>query len=168
LVVLTQARTILELGTSIGFSTLWLALGASETSGHVYTTEIFLAKAMLAKENFARAGVNSWVTLLEEDILSVLQRWNPEQKIDLVFMDADKQRYCQYFDLLYQLLRDGGLVVVDNAGNYQQYMADFIARCRELKGDVVHFLDIDNGLLLIVKGGGTNLAPTLDLFHPNK
>ena len=157
LVLLTRSQTILELGSSIGFSTLWLGLGAVETGGQVYATEIFPEKAALAKENFHSAGLDSCITLFEEDILSVLKRWDPKKMIDFVFMDADKQRYCQYFGRLYPLLKDGALIVVDNAGNCREYMTDFLELCQELENDVVHFLNVDNGLLLITKNGGENL-----------
>ncbi len=163
LVLLTQSRTILELGSSIGFSTLWLGLGAMETGGQVYATEIFPEKAALAKENFHSAGLDSCIALFEEDILSVLKCWDSKKMIDFVFMDADKQRYCQYFDQLYPLLKDGALIVVDNAGNYAEYMTDFLDRCQQLQNDVVHFLKIDNGLLLIIKNGGVNLCSQIKI-----
>lgn len=167
--VLTQkAKTVLELGTSIGFSTIWLALGAKEIDGHVYTTEIFPEKAEIAKQNFEKSGVSKYITLFEQDILKVLQNWNQKQKIDLVFMDADKQRYGQYLDEIYPLLSDDALIVVDNVGNYRQYMTDFLNKCAKLENSTVHFLNIDNGLLLILKNGGTNLAPLTDIYNPNK
>lgn len=167
-VLAQKAKTILELGTSIGFSTLWLALGAKETNGHVYTTEIFPEKAKLAKENFEKAQVSKYITLLEQDILEVLRSWNQEQKIDFVFMDADKKRYGQYLDEMYPLLSDNALIVVDNVGNYRKYMTDFLNKCAKLENSAVHFLDVDNGLLLILKNGGDNLIPITDIYNPNK
>lgn len=166
-VLVQKAKTILELGTSIGFSTIWLALGAKEVSGHVYTTEIFSEKAEIAKQNFQRAGVIEYITLFEQDILEVLQNWKQE-KIDFVFMDADKQRYGQYLDEMYPLLSDNALIVVDNVGNYRRYMKDFLDRCAKLENSAVHFLDIDNGLLLILKNGGTNLSSITDIYNPNQ
>lgn len=167
-VLAQKAKTILELGTSIGFSTIWLALGAKEIDGHVYTTEIFPEKAEIAKQNFEKSHVGKYITLLEQDILKVLQNWNQKQKIDLVFMDADKQRYGQYLDEMYPLLSDNALIVVDNVGNYRQHMTDFLNKCAKLENSAVNFLNIDNGLLLILKNGGTNLAPLTDIYNPNK
>lgn len=165
-VLAQKAKTILELGTSIGFSTVWLALGAKETDGHVYTTEIFPGKAKLAKENFDKARVSEYITLFEQDILEVLRDWNREQKIDFVFMDADKQRYGQYLDEMYPLLSDNALIVVDNVGNYRKYMTDFLEKCAKLENNAIHFLNVDNGLLLILKNGGTNLASVTDIYNP--
>ena len=167
LVLLTGARTIVELGASIGFSTIWLALGAKETGGHVTTTEIFAEKAAIARNNIERAGLTEQVSLREEDILEVLSTWPHDEPIDLVFMDADKQRYAKYLEMLLPLLSTRGLVVVDNAGNYRKYMTDFIEECKRLENCTVHYLDIDNGLLLIAKNAGTNIASMVDLFDPN-
>jgi predicted O-methyltransferase YrrM len=167
LVLLTGAQTILELGASIGFSTLWLALGAKETGGHVTTTEIFAEKAAIARTNIERAGLSDQVTLYEQDILDVLRAWPQDRPIDLVFMDADKQRYAKYLEALLPLLSTHGLVVVDNAGNYRKYMVAFIEEGRRLDNCVVQYLGIDNGLLLIATNVGTNFAPMIDLFDPN-
>ncbi len=163
LVLIKKAKVILELGTSLGFSTIWLALGAKETGGHVYGTEIFPAKTILAKDNFKKARVDEYITLLEQDILEVLQHWDKNRKIDFVFMDADKQRYDQYIDPLWLLMDDHALIVVDNVGNYGQYMKPFLEKCKSLQA-ATHFLNIDNGLLFILKNGGENLLNAAGIF----
>jgi len=167
MVLAQRSQTILELGASIGFSTIWLALGAKETGGHVYTTEIFPEKAQVAKDNSIAAGMQEQITLLEQDILEVIQKWDKKKKIDFVFMDADKQRYHLYLENMYPLLNDGAMVVVDNVGNYRQYMPLFLKQCTKLEDAAVHYLAIDNGLLLLVKNGGTNIAEEIDIFNPN-
>jgi predicted O-methyltransferase YrrM len=94
--------------------------------------------------------------LHQQDIIEVLNGWD-KGKIDLVFMDADKQRYDQYLDRLMPLLADNGIIIVDNAGNYAEHMQLFLEKCKSDKGLVAHFLNIDFGLLLILKNNGTNL-----------
>ncbi|MES2471177.1 MAG: O-methyltransferase [Patescibacteria group bacterium] len=157
LILITKSKTILELGTSIGFSTIWLALGAKENGGHVYGTEIFPEKAKLAKKHFEEAGVSDQVTLLEEDILDVLKNWKNEQKIDFVFMDADKQRYDQYLEKLLPIMNDNALIAVDNVGNYPEHMQPFLEKCTSMEGITVHFLNIDFGVLLILKNPNANI-----------
>ena len=156
LVLTKDAKTIVELGTSIGYSTMWLALGAKETGGHVYGTEIFEPKAQLALKHLNEAGVSDLCTIFQKDIIEVLDTWN-KGKIDFVFMDADKQRYDQYLGKLMPLLAENGLIVVDNVGNYAEHMKPFLDKCKSDKGLVAHFLNIDFGLLLITKNNGTNL-----------
>lgn len=157
MVLTTKSKTILELGTSIGFSTLWLALGAKENGGHVYGTEIFSEKANLAEKHFEEAGISDVVTVFRKDILDVLDEWSKESKIDFAFMDADKQRYDQYLEKLLPLLNDNGLIMVDNVGNYPEHMQPFLEKCKSRTDIVVHFLNIDFGLLMILKNGSTNL-----------
>lgn len=166
LVLATKSKTIFELGTSIGFSTMWLALGAKETGGRVYTTEIFAPKAELAKKNFKAAGISEQIELIERDITEVLKSWK-QGPIDFVFMDADKQRYVRYLELMFPVLADHALIVVDNVGNYRQYMLDFLKSVGKLEKSAVHFLNVDNGLLLISKNAGENLASVTDIYNPN-
>jgi predicted O-methyltransferase YrrM len=72
-------------------------------------------------------------------------------------MDADKQRYDQYLDKLIPLLRDNGVIIVDNVGNYPQHMKPFLEQCTSRKDIIAQFLNMDFGLLFIVKNSSTNL-----------
>lgn len=157
LVLTTKAKTILELGSSIGFSTIWLALGAVENVGHVYATEFFPEKAVIAKSNFMKAGVSDAVTLFEKDIMVVLNEWDANQKIDFIFMDADKQRYDQYLEKLVPLMSDNALIVVDNAGDFAHHLDSFMEKCVSIPGITTHFLNIDAGLMLILKNQSAKL-----------
>lgn len=156
LVTSKKCKTVLELGASIGYSTIFLALGAKEIGGHVYTTEIFKPKVEIAKENFKKTKLNKYVTVLEEKILKILKNWK-YGKIDLVFMDADKQNYKKYLKLLLPLLSSTGVIVADNAGDYPKYMKDFLKECPKL-GYQVYFLNVDNGLMIINKASKVNLV----------
>lgn len=155
------ARSILELGTSVGYSTIWLALTAKQTKGHVYGTEFFKEKAAIAKSNFKKAGLAEFITLYERDIKDVLQNWPKTKKIDFVFMDADQQHYAGYIDLLYPLLKDKGVIAVDNVGDFPHHMKAFLKKIAKLKNAATYMLNIDHGILLIAKGRGANLIPFL-------
>ena len=86
-----NARTVLEIGTSVGFSTLYLAKAVSETGGHVTTLELLPAKYDSARANITRSGFTSSVTQHLGDALDVLPKlpgpW------DLIFLDAEKEIY---------------------------------------------------------------------------
>ncbi|MCG2700077.1 class I SAM-dependent methyltransferase [Candidatus Parcubacteria bacterium] len=171
LVLSQKAKNILELGASVGYSTIWLALAAKETGGHVHTTEIFKDKARIAKENFQKAGISNFVTLHEEKIFDVLNKWPKEKKIDFVFMDADKQNYGKYLKIMYPLLSDGAMIVVDNVGDYPEHMEKFLDMCRNIENAATYMLEFDHGLFMFVKGVGKNLLPYLSdelpLFKAN-
>ncbi len=125
----TQAKQILELGTSAGYSTLWLTHAAKQNSGHVDTIEYFEPKATVAQEHFIEANLAEYITLHNDTILNVLKSW--EKDIDFIFMDADRGNYDEYFYYLYPALKKGGMIVVDNAGNYRDRMVRFLKQCEE-------------------------------------
>ena len=122
-VLTTKSKNILELGTSIGYSTIWLALGAIDTGGHVDTIEIFEPKIELAKRNIIRAKVKKEVTIHEGDISSILTSWDEKRKFDMIFLDADKPNYGRYYDQVMPILKTGGLLVelVDNKSDMKSY-----------------------------------------------
>lgn len=156
----TKSKTILELGCSVGYSALFLAKAVKEKDGHIFTTEILDKKIELAKKNFSESGLSDFITLLEKDIVDVLKNWNKNKKIDLVFMDADKENYSLYLDYLIPLLSENGLIIVDNAGKVRmasgelidsEHIKKFRSRVKNDKNLNSVFLDVDNGLLLISK-----------------
>jgi len=161
LVLIKKAKNILELGASVGFSTIWLGLAAKEVGGHVYTTEIFDKKIKIARKNFKKSGLENYITLYESDIFDVLKNWPKNRKIDFVFMDADKQNYGKYLKMMYPLLSDGAIIVVDNVGDYPEHMEEFLEMCRSIKDAATYMLEIDHGLFMFIKSEGINLLPYL-------
>ncbi|NOY35662.1 MAG: hypothetical protein GXP44_01940 [bacterium] len=157
----TKSKIVLELGASVGYSTIWLGLAAKENDGHVYTTEILKDKAEIAKKNFKKAGVEDNITLYEKPIFEVLETWPKDRKIDFVFMDADKQNYGEYLKLMYPLLSDHAIIVVDNVGDYPEHMEEFLKQTTTIEDAATYMLEIDHGMFLFVKGGGANLMPLL-------
>ncbi|MCA9478701.1 MAG: class I SAM-dependent methyltransferase [Nanoarchaeota archaeon] len=145
----TKAKQILELGTSAGYSTIWLAKAAQENGGTVDTIEYFAPKCEVAQKHFKQAGVDEVITLHQDTILEVLKVW--EKDIDFIFMDADRGNYDQYFFYLYPALKKGGIIVVDNAGNYRDRMVRFLKAAQEAPHQYSTFLDLDNGLFLFIK-----------------
>jgi predicted O-methyltransferase YrrM len=108
----TRARQILELGTSNGYSTIWLADAAQATAGSVTSVEIDASRTVLAREHLERAGVHA--KLLTQDAATTLAR-APDGHYDFIFLDSERPAYAGYWpDLLRVLRRDGGLLVIDN------------------------------------------------------
>jgi caffeoyl-CoA O-methyltransferase len=115
----TDARHVVELGTSHGYSAIWFCLALRKTGGKLTTYEIDVQRAAIARENFKRAGVGSLVTLVEGDAHEQVKKL--KEPIDLIFLDADKTGYVDYLEKLLPMLRPGGLVV---AHNIDSQMAD--------------------------------------------
>jgi predicted O-methyltransferase YrrM len=108
----TRARRILDLGTSNGYSTIWLADAAEATGGSVTTVEIEKSRTVLAHEHLERAGLHA--ELLTQDAAATLAEAT-DGHYDLIFLDAERPAYAAYWlDLLRVLRRDGGLLAIDN------------------------------------------------------
>ncbi|MSU62873.1 MAG: O-methyltransferase [Pedosphaera sp.] len=110
-----RARTILELGTLGGYSTIWLAR-ALPADGHLITLEADPKHAEVARANFARAGVKSLVELRLGKALETLPQLVAEGcgPFDLIFIDADKPNYPEYFQWALKLSRMGTVIIADN------------------------------------------------------
>ncbi len=108
-------RTILEVGTLGGYSTIWLGR-ALPKGGRLLTLEVDPKHAKVARANLARAGLESKVEVLLGPALETLPKLLSEHRgpFDFVFLDADKPNTRAYFDWAVRLSRAGSLIVVDN------------------------------------------------------
>jgi predicted O-methyltransferase YrrM len=105
------ATRILEIGTAIGYSGIWLA-GALPAGGMLFTMEFEEERARQARENFARAGLSDRVSVIVGDAQRMLAK--VAGPLDLIFQDGDKKMYEPMLDRFAELLRPGGLLVTDN------------------------------------------------------
>ncbi len=159
LVRATVARRVLEIGTSNGYSTLWLASAAGAIGGSVTTVELSEYKIGLAIANFARSGLASQITLLHEDAGRVLQR-SADGAFDLVFLDSERPEYPRWWPHLKRVLRPGGLLVVDNATSHAAEMAPFVALVAADVSFVTSLVPVGNGEFLAVKAEKAWSDPT--------
>ena len=106
-----NASRMLEIGTAIGYSGIWLA-GALPVDGMLLTLEIDPARARTARENFIRAGFSERVNVVIGDAKRLVAK--VAGPFDLIFQDGDKQQYTPMLERLVELLRPGGLLVTDN------------------------------------------------------
>lgn len=141
----TGARRVVEVGTSAGYSGTWLA-AALPPDGRLYTVERDPDKVSAAREAFRRAGVAERVEILEGHALQVLPGLARRGPFDLVFLDAAKDEYAAYFDLLAPALRPGGLVVADNVVSHRAELAGYVEHVRRRPGFVSVTVPLGNGL----------------------
>ena len=150
LVKATGARRILEIGTSNGYSTLWLADAAAPVDGAVTTIELAHDKIDMARANFARAGLDTRITLLEGDAGAMLDSLF-DASFDLLFLDSKRSAYLDWWPDIRRVLRPGGLLVVDNATSHAQEMAAFTAAVRADAGFTTSLVPVGKGEFLAVK-----------------
>jgi predicted O-methyltransferase YrrM len=116
LVRLMQARRIIEIGTFTGYSTLWMALGLP-ANGRLLSCDINREYTDMAQRYWREAGVNDRIELRLAPAIQTLDellRNGQSDQFDLAFIDAEKTEYPEYYERCLQLLRSGGLVIVDN------------------------------------------------------
>jgi predicted O-methyltransferase YrrM len=144
------ARRVLEIGTSNGYSTLWLAEAAQSIDGTVTTVESSEYKITLATENFERSELASAITLIHDDTSNILTHFQ-DGSFDLLFLDSDRSQYVRWWPDLRRLLRSRGLLVVDNAVSHAPEVASFIAMVESDESITTSLVPVGNGAFLAVK-----------------
>ncbi|UDL05117.1 O-methyltransferase [Marinobacter sp. CA1] len=117
-------RRVLEVGTSNGYSTLWLA-SSLPADGCVVSLDSAADKLAMAADNLARAGLTERVELVEADAAAYLAEQSTA--FDLVFLDADRSQYPAMAEDVFRLVRPGGLLVCDNVLSHADEVAPFLA-----------------------------------------
>ncbi len=136
---LKNAKNMLEIGMSTGYSTIWCAESISEQSGKIITIEQNPSKIKRAKENFQKAGVTDTITIMEGLAMQILTEFSLKQKykkfFDLVLIDADKENVKEYFDLIFPMVSIGGIIVTDNMYYPEKFRQDMKKFSDYLKGN---------------------------------
>jgi len=115
----------LEIGTSAGYSTFWLALASLETARQVTTFEWSEEKAGLARETFRLTGLENLVRFVEGDARECLKNY---EQISFCFLDAEKEIYLDCYEIVVPRMVKGGLLIADNAINHKETLESFIQR----------------------------------------
>ncbi len=117
----------IEIGTSAGYSSMWLALAARERATSLTTFEILAAKAALATETFSLTGLSDVVTLVHGDFLDHVDQLGD---VGFCFLDAEKDVYDKCYDAVVPKLVPGGLLVADNAISHEADLAPVIRKAQ--------------------------------------
>ncbi len=107
-----NAKNVVEVGTSTGYSGIWFGMALQKTGGKLTTYEIDAGRAATARANFKRAGMADIITLVEGDAHDEVKKL--KDTIDILFLDADKEGYIDYLNKLLPLVRPGGLIIAHN------------------------------------------------------
>ena len=121
-----NAKHVVEIGTSNGYSGIWFCLALRTTGGKLTTHDIDEGRASLARQNFKRAGVDNLVTLVMGNAHETVTKIT--EPIDVLFIDADKEGYLDYLNKLLPLVRPGGLILSHNIDIVGQDYIDAITK----------------------------------------
>jgi predicted O-methyltransferase YrrM len=142
LVEKAQPLLIVECGTAIGYSGLWMVAKLKAASkGRLITVEINAERAHEARENFARAGVSDLVDSRSGDATEVLKTIH--EPVKFLLLDNSYSNYFPCFRAIESRLTDGAVVVADNVGIGAEGMADYLAHVRSRYESQTHWFDID-------------------------
>jgi predicted O-methyltransferase YrrM len=143
-----RAAKVLELGTSNGYSTIWLADAVESVGGRIVSVDVDAKRIALARDNLVRAGLEAELRVADAaDTLaeSASGAW------DVIFLDAERDAYAGYWPHLLRVLRDGGLLVVDNVISHADEVAPFLALVSVEPTATSTQVPIGAGVQLIVK-----------------
>jgi predicted O-methyltransferase YrrM len=145
-----QATRVLEIGTSNGYSTIWLADAAEAVGGRVLSYEVEPRRTALAQDNLREAGVEGFVDLETVDAAQALPALG-DGSFDLIFLDAERPAYVGYWPDLVRLLRANGLLVVDNTLSHANQLVEFSELVYGDARMTSTLVTVGAGVLLIVK-----------------
>lgn len=154
-----NAKKILEIGMSVGYSGLWFAdaIMSNTQDGQIITIDREKFKIDSAIRNFEEAGVNSLIKIREGEARKILHEIKEEfgeNYFDFIFIDADKESYIEYFDLCLSLVRKGGIIAADNIlfpERFNEMMADYLSHVRNNPNVQSVTVPIDNGEEVTIK-----------------
>jgi len=153
-----NAKKILEVGMSVGFSTLWFADAILANNGKIVTIEENQDKIARAKKNFEEAGVSAQIEIQEGNALQILHKLatseSGQQQFDFVFLDADKENNIEYFDLVLPLVKIGGIIATDNIlypERFRPEMKKFTEYIKSKPNVQTMTLDLGNGEEISIK-----------------
>jgi predicted O-methyltransferase YrrM len=170
------AKRILEIGTAVGYSGIWLA-GALPADGMLVTMEMDQERARIARENFARAGLADRASVVVGDAQRMLAKVSGP--FDLIFQDGDKKLYTPMLERLVALLRPGGLLITDNVlwdgevvpgfkraaerdADLTRAIAEYNERLNVHPELMTAIVPLRDGVAIAVKLGSSEMKPMLD------
>lgn len=149
MVIRLNAKNVLELGTSCGYSALWICEGLLKTGGHLYTVESHAERSQICRQSFEDACVQEFVTPIKDHAPEVFERLQ-QPKFDLIFIDCVKKQTLEIFKLAAPRLNLGGAILIDNINSHRDQFDEFFEYLNQ-KQIQYTVLDMDAGLLLYQK-----------------
>ncbi len=175
LLLLKKPAHILEIGTAVGYSAIYMSRYMAE-DGHITTIESYGPRIEKAKENFALAGALESITLLEGDAGDILPGLTGQY--DFIFLDGAKGQYIHFLDWIYRLLSDGGILVSDNVLSDGEILESHFmvpkrnrtihGRLREYLYRLKHYQGLETAVLTVGDGLSVSVKTEIKRFGDGK
>ncbi|NUF38470.1 O-methyltransferase [Acinetobacter lactucae] len=144
-----QAKSILEIGTSTGYSTLWLAEAAQATHGKVTTLEIDVNRSNEAKRHATELALDELVDFWVGDAADYLKE--AQETFDFILLDAERPAYENYWPDLKRLMKPkGGVLIIDNVISHAAEVSSFLALIKKDENFMSSILPVGAGLCIVV------------------
>ena len=157
-ILATNAKNVLELGTCVGYSGIWMAEALKTIGGKLTTIDYDIDLLKEARANFKKAGVSDYIDIIEGEITEVIKKL-PDNKFDILIQDARKSMYVELIEDSIRLIRRGGLIIADDTIYSRQgtveKISDHLKKYNELifKDERLYsvILPVGEGLTISVK-----------------
>ena len=126
MIVDSHSKSVIEVGTSNGYSGIWLGKALKQTGGKLTTIEFYDKRLDVAKENFEKCGVADIIETKKGDASTILEYLPEEIKVDFAFVDANKAQYIKFFHLIEPHLNVGGYIACDNVISHASKVQTFL------------------------------------------
>ncbi|MBE7707660.1 MAG: O-methyltransferase [Cyanobacteria bacterium SIG27] len=154
LIKINNSKNVLEIGTSNGYSGVWILKALKETNGKLTTIEFWEKRQSVARANFktccpnvvVEPKIGSAIVILE-DLLDEIQKGKRE-KFDFVFIDANKKEYISYFNLIDKMIAEKGIILADNILSHYEKVQDYVENLFNREDYQSQILDLGAGMML--------------------
>ncbi|MBR1424374.1 O-methyltransferase [bacterium] len=126
LIVDSNSKSVIEVGTSNGYSGIWIGKALKKTGGKLTTIEFYDKRLDIAKENFEKCGISEIIETKKGDAATILEYLPDDFKIDFAFIDANKAQYIKFFRLIDPHLNVGGYIACDNILSHYKKVVPFL------------------------------------------
>ncbi len=149
LVKIAKCKNGIEVGTSNGYSGIWLGKAFQENGGKLTTIEYWDKRQSIARNHFKTCGIDDVIEAKLGCACEILGAW--EEKLDFAFIDANKTQYLEYFELVDKHLVKGGIITADNITSHPEKVENFITALKNHPKYQTEILDLPGGLLIAYK-----------------
>ena len=145
---MNNIQNALEIGTSNGYSGLWLSKALKVTGGKLTTIEFYEKRQSIAIENFTKCGVIDIIRPIQGSACEIIKSFDDNEKFDFVFIDASKREYVDYFKLIRPHLTEKALIIADNITSHAEKVQTFVDAIDNDDEFQYEIVDVPGGILI--------------------